>query len=109
VLAEATIYLANSPKSNASYLAIDRAMGFVSHDTTNRPVPLHIRNAPTKLMKELDYHKGYKYAHDFEGGFVEQEFMPEGLEGTVFYEPNTANAAEARYAERIATLWKGKY
>jgi putative ATPase len=109
VLAEATLYLANSPKSNAAYMAIERAMGFVGGDTTNRPVPLHIRNAPTKLMKNLDYHKGYKYAHDFEGGFVEQEFMPEGLEGMQFYQPNTENSAEAKYAERIAKLWKGKY
>ncbi|MDR2911681.1 MAG: replication-associated recombination protein A [Alistipes sp.] len=109
VLAEATLYLANSPKSNAAYAAIDRAMAFVNGDTTNRPVPLHIRNAPTKLMKDLDYHKGYKYAHDFEGGFVDQEFMPAGLEGTRFYEPNAGNAAEAKYAERIARLWGGKY
>ncbi len=108
-LAEATIYLANSPKSNASYMAIERAMGLVGKDTTNRPVPLHIRNAPTKLMKDLDYHKGYKYAHDFEGGFADLEFMPEGLEGTRFYEPNLENPAEAKYAERIAKLWRGKY
>ncbi len=109
VLSEAAIYLANSPKSNASYMAIERAMGLVSKDTANRPVPLHIRNAPTRLMKDLGYHKGYKYAHDFEGGFTDLEFMPEGLEGTRFYEPNTENAAEAKYAERIAKLWKGKY
>ena len=109
VLAEATIYLANSPKSNTSITAIDRAMGFVSKDTTNRPVPLHIRNAPTKLMKELDYSKGYKYAHSFEGGFADLEFMPEGLEGTRFYDPNPENATEARFAERIEKLWKGKY
>ncbi len=109
VLAEATIYLAGSPKSNAAYAAIDRALGFVSKDTTNRPVPLHIRNAPTSLMKDLGYHKGYKYAHDFEGGFTDLEFMPEGLEGTRFYEPNTDNPTEARFAERIASLWKGKY
>ncbi len=109
VLAEATIYLANSPKSNAAYAAIDRALGFVSKDTTNRPVPLHIRNAPTSLMKDLGYHKGYKYAHDFEGGFTDLEFMPDGLEGTRFYEPNTDNPTEARFAERIAQLWKGKY
>ncbi|MDR2891096.1 MAG: replication-associated recombination protein A [Alistipes sp.] len=109
VLAEATVYLANSPKSNASYMAIERAAGFVAKDTTNRPVPLHIRNAPTKLMKDLDYHKGYKYAHDFDGGFAEQEFMPAGLEGTKFYEPNSDNPTEAKFAERIAKLWKGKY
>ena len=109
VLAEATVYLANSPKSNASYMAIERAMAHVSRDTTNRPVPLHIRNAPTNLMKDLGYHKGYKYAHDFEGGFTDLEFMPEGLEGTRFYEPDPDNPTEARFAERIAKLWKGKY
>ena len=109
VLAEAAVYLANSPKSNTSIMAIDRAMSFVAKDTTNRPVPLHIRNAPTKLMKELDYSKGYKYAHSFEGGFADLEFMPEGLEGTRFYDPNTENPAEAKFAERIARLWKGKY
>ncbi len=108
-LAEATLYLANSPKSNSAYMAIDKALGFVNHDTTNRAVPLHIRNAPTKLMKDLDYHKGYKYAHDFEGGFTDLEFLPAGLEGTKFYEPNVQNAAEQKYAERIAKLWKGKY
>jgi putative ATPase len=108
-LAEATVYLALSPKSNASYMAIERAMAFVSRDTTNRPVPLPIRNAPTKLMKELDYHKGYKYAHDFSGGFADQEYMPEGLEGHSFYQPNTENQNEARYAELIANLWKNKY
>ena len=108
-LAEATIYLANSPKSNSAYMAIDKALGFVNHDTTNRAVPLHIRNAPTKLMKDLDYHKGYKYAHDYEGGFTDLEFLPEGLEGTKFYEPNVQNAAEQKYAERIEKLWKGKY
>mgnify|MGYP000391058706 FL=1 len=86
-LAEATIYLATSPKSNSAYMAIDRAMGLAAKDTNNRPVPLHIRNAPTKLMKELDYGKNYKYAHDFEGNFAEQEFMPAGLEGRRFYEP----------------------
>jgi putative ATPase len=108
-LAEATIYLALSPKSNASYMAIERAMSFVTRDTTNRAVPLHIRNAPTKLMKELDYHKGYKYAHDFAGGFSDQEYMPAGLEGTNFYVPNTENPAEAKYAEIISRLWKEKY
>ncbi len=108
-LAEATIYLANSPKSNSAYMAIDRALGFVNHDTTNRAVPLHIRNAPTKLMKDLDYHKGYKYAHDYEGGFTDLEFLPAGIEGTKFYEPNVQNAAEQKYAERIEKLWKGKY
>ena len=107
-LAEATVYLATSPKSNSAYMAIDRAMGLAAKDTNNRPVPLHIRNAPTKLMKELDYGKNYKYAHDFEGNFAEQEFMPAGLEGRRFYEPGN-NPKEAEIARRIASLWKGKY
>lgn len=108
-LAETTIYLATSHKSNSAYMAIDAALGQVGHDTTNRPVPLHLRNAPTKLMKELDYGRNYKYAHDFAGSFVEQEFMPEGLEGRRFYEPHEENSAEAKIAERIRTQWKGKY
>ncbi len=107
-LAEATIYLATSPKSNSAYMAINSALAFVNGDTVNRPVPLHIRNAPTKLMKELDYGKDYKYAHDFAGHFVEQEFMPEGLQGRRFYQP-ADNPAEAKLAQRIADLWKGKY
>jgi len=107
-LAEATIYLATSPKSNSAYMAIARAMSMVSSDTGNRPVPLHIRNAPTKLMKDLGYHKGYKYAHDFSDNFVEQEFMPAGLEGTKFYEPGD-NVQERTIAERMQKRWKGKY
>ncbi len=107
-LAETTIYLATSLKSNTAYMAIDRALAQVKHDTTNRPVPLHLRNAPTKLMSQAGYGKGYKYAHDY-GGFAESEFMPESLAGTRFYEPNESNPAEAKIAERIRTLWKGKY
>lgn len=108
-LAETTIYLATSPKSNSAYAAINAALAQVEQDTTNRPVPLHIRNAPTKLMKNLDYGRDYKYAHDYAGSFVEQEFMPEGLEGTRFYTPNEQNPTEAKIAERIRTQWKGKY
>ncbi|MDE6507336.1 MAG: replication-associated recombination protein A [Alistipes sp.] len=108
-LSEATIYLATSPKSNSAYMAINKALAQVEHDTTNRPVPLHLRNAPTKLMSGAGYGKGYKYAHDFEGHFAEQEFLPEGLCGTKFYEPDTQNAAEAKIAERMAQLWKEKY
>ena len=85
-LAEATVYLASSPKSNASYLAIDKALEVV-RETGNQPVPLPIRNAPTKLMEELGYHDGYKYAHDYPGHFVDMEFLPDSLRGTVFYEP----------------------
>lgn len=108
-LAETTIYLATSPKSNSAYAAINAALAQVEHDTTNRPIPLHIRNAPTKLMKSLDYGRDYKYAHDYAGSFVEQEFLPEGLEGIRFYTPNEQNPTEAKIAERIRTLWKGKY
>ena len=108
-LAEATIYLATSPKSNSAYMAIAKALSLVEHDTTNRPVPLHLRNAPTKLMKQAGYADGYKYAHDYEGHFAELEFLPESLAGTKFYEPDPQNAAEAKIAERIARLWKDKY
>ena len=108
-LAETTIYLATSPKSNSAYMAINAALQQVEHDTTNRPVPLHLRNAPTRLMKNIGYGKNYKYAHDYEGSFVDQEFMPEGLTGHRFYEPNTENAAERKIADRIRELWGDKY
>ncbi len=108
-LAQTTIYLATSPKSNSAYLAINKALAMVKHDTTNRPVPLHLRNAPTKLMSEAGYGKEYRYAHDYAGSFVEQEFMPDSLVGTRFYEPNTENPTEAKVAERMQQLWRGKY
>lgn len=108
-LAETTIYLATSPKSNSAYMAINEALAFVSKDTTLRPVPLHLRNAVTGLMKSEGYGKDYKYAHDFEGGFVEQEFMPDTLKGKTFYHPNTANQTEQKIAARIEELWKDKY
>ena len=98
-LAEATIYLATSPKSNSAYMAINEALRMVERDTTNRPVPLHLRNAPTKLMDELGYGKNYKYAHDYEGNWVEQEFMPAGLEGKRFYTPQHKR-------EHDALAWK---
>ena len=85
-LAETTVYLASSPKSNGSYMAIEKALAFVK-ETGNLPVPLPIRNAPTKLMEELGYSDGYKYAHDFPGHFADMEFLPESISGTVFYEP----------------------
>ena len=107
-LAEATIYLATSPKSNSAYMAINTALQQVAHDTTDRPIPLHLRNAPTKLMKELGYSDNYKYAHDYTGNFTEQEFMPVGLEGKRFYEPGD-NAKERELSQRIQMLWKGKY
>ena len=108
-LAETTIYLATSPKSNSAYMAINAALDFVSHDTTNRPVPLHLRNAPTKLMSEAGYGKDYKYAHDYVGGFVNQEFLPESISGKRFYTPNLQNATEAKISERMNNLWGDKY
>ena len=108
-LAETTIYLATSPKSNSAYMAINEALAFVNKDTTNRPVPLHLRNAPTRLMSEAGYGKDYKYAHNYEGGFVEQEFLPESLSGHTFYHPKLQNQQEQKIAERMAALWKDKY
>ena len=107
-LAEATIYLAASPKSNSAYMAIDEALSFVRKDTNNRPVPLHLRNAPTKLMKEAGYHKGYKYAHDYENHFVEMDFLPESIKEKRFWHPDTDNAQEAKMAERMKMLWGDK-
>ena len=108
-LAETTIYLATSQKSNSAYMAINEALAFVQKDTNLRPVPLHLRNAVTDLMAEQGYGDGYKYAHDYEGNFVEQEFMPESLKGKQFYHPNTGNQTEQRIAERLRMLWNNKY
>ena len=108
-LAETTIYLATSPKSNSAYAAINKALAMVESDTTNRPVPLHLRNAPTKLMDKLGYGADYKYAHDYAGNFVRQEFLPDTLAGTRFYTPNEQNAQEAKIAERMRLLWGDKY
>ena len=108
-LAETTIYLATSPKSNSAYVAINKALQMVENDTTNRPVPLHLRNAPTKLMDKLGYGANYKYAHDYAGNFTQQEFLPDTLSGTRFYTPNEQNAQEAKIAERMRALWGNKY
>lgn len=108
-LAETTIYLATSPKSNSAYMAINRAMALVKGDTTARPVPLHLRNAPTELMSEAGYGKGYEYAHDYAGSFIEQEFMPDSLSGTTLYQPNRENPTESKIADRIEQLWGDKY
>lgn len=108
-LAETTIYLATSPKSNSAYMAINEALAFVQKDTTNRPVPLHLRNAPTRLMSEAGYGRDYKYAHDFDGNFVNQEFLPQSLAGKSFYHPNEQNQQEQKIAERMRTLWGDKY
>ena len=107
ILAETTVYLASSAKSNSAYMAIDEALALVNR-TGNLPVPLHLRNAPTKLMKELGYHKGYKYAHDFEGNFVEQQFLPDGLTNERLWHAQD-NPAERVMAERLRALWKGRY
>ncbi len=108
-LAETTIYLATSPKSNSAYEAINEALAMVQHSTNNRPIPLHLRNAPTKLMSKAGYGKGYKYAHSYEGSFVDQEFMPEGMEGYRFYTPHADNASERQIDERMSRLWGDKY
>ncbi|MBO4530806.1 MAG: replication-associated recombination protein A [Paludibacteraceae bacterium] len=103
VLAETTIYLATSPKSNSAYLSIDYALAKVK-ETGNLSVPLHLRNAPTKLMEKLDYGKGYKYSHDYPGHFVKQEFLPEKLSKTQFWIPQD-NPAENKLTERMKSLW----
>lgn len=102
-LAECTIYLATSPKSNSAYMAINKALATVEQ-TDNRPVPLHLRNAPTSLMKKLGYGKQYKYAHDFPGNFVRQQFLPDELTGTVFYSPGE-NQSEAVIRARQESRW----
>ncbi len=94
ILSQCAIYLATSPKSNASYVAIGNALELVKQ-TGSLPVPLHLRNAPTKLMKELNYGSGYQYAHDFEGNFVQQDNLPDAIDGKVLYEPG-ANPAEEK-------------
>ncbi len=108
-LAQTTIYLATSPKSNSAYCAINEALASIENDTTNRPVPLHLRNAPTKLMAKAGYGDGYKYAHDFASSFVDQEFMPEGMSGQRFYKPHDDNGAERAIADRMQQLWGDKY
>ena len=106
VLAETTIYLAASPKSNSAYLAIDAAIAKVE-ETGTLPVPLHLRNAPTALMKELNYGKEYKYAHDYENNFVHQEYLPKELKNSRFWE-SQQNPAEAKMAELMKKLWGEK-
>jgi len=107
ILSQCTVYLASSPKSNASYLAIDDAIEKVK-TTGNLPVPLHLRNAPTKLMKELNYGKEYQYSHQYENNFSNQEFLPEELSGTAFYVPGI-NARENEMRNYLKNLWKDKY
>ena len=107
VLSQLTIYLATSPKSNASYMAINKAQSHIKQ-TGDLPIPLSLRNAPTKLMKELDYGKGYKYAHDYPNNFAQQEFLPTEISNSVYYEPGD-NHPEQKIKERLKSLWKDKY
>lgn len=107
ILSQCTTYLASSPKSNASYLAIDAALAAVKQ-FGDLPVPLHIRNAPTKLMKNLDYGKGYQYSHEFQNNFSPQEYLPDEIKGTAFYTPGK-NAREEELRKFLSGLWKDKY
>lgn len=107
LLSETAIYLAVSPKSNSAYAAINEALAFVKK-TGNLPVPLHLRNAPTKFMKDLDYGKEYKYAHSYEGNFVDQDFLPEEIKEIKFYEPGN-NATEKKIHEELKKKWGNKY
>lgn len=107
ILSQCVTYLASSSKSNAAYLAINQAQAVV-REKGDLSVPLHLRNAPTKLMKELNYGKAYKYSHDFPGNFVIQEFLPEEIKGTTFYDPGD-NAREAELRKYLSMKWKGKY
>lgn len=107
ILAQCTIYLANSPKGNASYMAINQAQELVKH-TGSLPVPLALRNAPTKLMRELDYGKDYKYSHDYPGNFVNQEFMPEEVKGSSFFQPGSS-PREQEIKENMKRKWGDKY
>jgi len=104
ILSQTAIYLASSPKSNASYNAIDEAIAWV-RKTGDLPVPLHLRNAPTKLMKELDYGKNYKYAHSFEDNFADLEFLPQSISGKKFYEPQN-NARENEIRNHLKKCWE---
>ncbi len=107
ILSEAAIYLATSPKSNSSYMAIDEAIGTV-RDEGALPVPLHIRNAPTRLMKDMGYGREYKYAHSYAGNFISDNFLPGELKGKIFYNPGN-NAREEEIRKRMAGMWKDIY
>ncbi|MEE0689855.1 MAG: replication-associated recombination protein A [Bacteroidaceae bacterium] len=106
-LAEATVYLATSAKSNSAYMGINSAIQMV-HQTGNLPVPLHLRNAPTKLMADLGYHKGYKYAHDYKNNFVQQQFLPDELQQARLWHPQS-NPQELRLKEQMQMLWGDRF
>lgn len=107
ILSQAVIYLATSPKSNSAYMAINKAQALV-RQTGNLPVPLHLRNAPTKLMKDLNYGKEYQYAHDFKENFVDQEFLPEQIKSTKLFDP-LGNPSETKMRKNLKEWWKDKY
>lgn len=107
ILSQCVTYLAASPKSNAAYMAIGKAQSLVQK-TGDLSIPLHLRNAPTRLMKDLNYGSGYQYAHDFDGNFALQEFMPESISGTKLYDPGN-NASEAKLRQYLKDCWKEKY
>lgn len=107
ILSETAVYLAVSPKSNSTYMAINEALALVKK-TGNLPVPLHLRNAPTKLMKDLDYGKEYKYAHSYEGNFVDQDFLPEEIRDMTLYQPGN-NATEKKIYDELKKKWNNKY
>ncbi len=107
ILSQTVIYLATSPKSNASYMAVDRAIA-LAEKTSHLPVPLDLRNAPTRLMKEVGYGKEYKYSHDFEGNFIQQNFMPDELKGEKLYDPGS-NARENEIRKLLQHWWKSWY
>ncbi|SHF54627.1 replication-associated recombination protein A [Chryseobacterium sp. OV279] len=107
ILSETAVYLAVSPKSNSTYMAINDALALVKQ-TGNLPVPLHLRNAPTKLMKDLDYGKEYKYAHSYEGNFVDQDFLPEEIKNAKLYQPGN-NATEKKIYEELKKKWSNRY
>ncbi|AZA50803.1 replication-associated recombination protein A [Chryseobacterium carnipullorum] len=107
ILSETAVYLAVSPKSNSTYMAINDALALVKQ-TGNLPVPLHLRNAPTKLMKDLDYGKEYKYAHSYEGNFVDQDFLPEEIKHAKLYQPGN-NATEKKIYEELKKKWNNRY
>ena len=108
ILSQAAVYLATSPKSNSSYVAINEALATV-RQTGTLPVPLHLRNAPTKLMKQLGYGKKYDYSHDHAGNFAPQEYLPDDLSGKAFFRPKPNNPQEKTILARLRGWWKGKY
>jgi putative ATPase len=107
ILSQCVTYLASSPKSNAAYMAINNAMSIVKQ-TGDLDIPLHLRNAPTSLMKDMDYGKNYKYSHDFPSNFIDQEYLPKELTGNKLYDPGN-NPAENKSRAYLKALWKKKY